>query len=54
MTKRELKTLAYGIGISEAHRERRIVFGSQSTPFFFDSKNGKICLTTPYGGSLRL
>lgn len=30
MTKRELKTLAYGIGISEAHRERRIVAVSQS------------------------
>lgn len=30
MTKRELKALAYGIGISEAHKERRIVAASQS------------------------
>lgn len=30
MTKRELKALAYGIGISEAHEERRIVAASQS------------------------
>lgn len=30
MAKRKLKALAYGIGISEAHKEHRIVAASQS------------------------
>lgn len=29
MTKRELKTIAYGIGISEAHKKQRIVAAAQ-------------------------
>lgn len=49
MAKRELKALAYGIGISEAHKERRIVSASQSKQMmeFLKSTDCRNCESIP-------